>query len=314
MSKSYGNSIFLSEEAWALADKINNSVTDRPKLTDRGSPDRCPVGNLHQIFSDPGRLAYITGGCTEATITCVECKALAVESTEAHLRPIRERRRELSQNPGRLMEIVRAGAENARRAAEETMVPVRSAIGLAQFVSISGKATGIATATGTLSDKMDPGKTASVTIDNHLNDSLFLPPKELASLSHTERGDRRREIWLAKMRTKYPLRDVGHRTFVTGRNRRIGIPTSGEHFGDRWLFSIGDRTYDALVLLCHAETGEIIDFVIPKRLLKGWDLFKREGKNVLFEVQETPTGFFLRGSSDTPQNITEFRKNYSVLQ
>src|SRR5205807_7128889 len=98
MSKSYGNSILLSDEAAVVEQKIKNSVTDRPKLTDHGSPDRCPVGNLHQIFSDKDRLAYITAGCTQATITCVECKALAVESVNAHLIPIRERRHALAQN------------------------------------------------------------------------------------------------------------------------------------------------------------------------------------------------------------------------
>jgi len=111
MSKSYGNSILLSDEAAAVEEKIRNSVTDRPKLSDQGSPDRCPVGNLHQIFSEPERLAYITRGCEQATITCVECKSLAIESVNAHLEPMRERRRELSRNPGRLMEIIRAGAE-----------------------------------------------------------------------------------------------------------------------------------------------------------------------------------------------------------
>ena len=51
MSKSYGNSILLSDEAAVVEEKIKNSVTDRPKLTDRGDPGRCPVGNLHQIFA-----------------------------------------------------------------------------------------------------------------------------------------------------------------------------------------------------------------------------------------------------------------------
>src|SRR5689334_1662275 len=64
MSKSYGNSILLSDEAATVEQKIKGSVTDRPKLTDHGTPSNCPVGNLHQIFSDSERLAYITQGCT----------------------------------------------------------------------------------------------------------------------------------------------------------------------------------------------------------------------------------------------------------
>jgi tryptophanyl-tRNA synthetase len=315
MSKSYGNSILLSDEAAAVEQKIKNSVTDRPKLTDRGSPDRCPVGNLHQIFSDPERLAYITEGCTQATITCVECKALAVESTNAHLAPIRQRRHALAQNPAKLMEIVRAGAEKATREAGKSMVDARQAIGLLQLGNISGKSEGKATATGTL-DSAAGESTASASVAKMADSDtpLFLPPEELTELNHTERGDRRREIWLRKLRRSYSLRDVGHRTFVTNKNRRIGIPTAGERVGNYWSFSIGDRTYDALVLLCHADSGEIIDFVVPRKFLQGWEFFKREGKNVSFEVQQTPQAFFLRGVPNAPQNITEFRQNYSILE
>ncbi len=323
MSKSYGNSILLSDEAAAVEQKIKNSVTDRPKLTDRGSPDRCPVGNLHQIFSDPERLAYITEGCTQARITCVECKALAVESVNAHLTPIRERRHALAQNPGKLIETIQYGAEKATKSAEETMRAVRTAIGLLQIINISGTSAGTSSVTGTLhgatdesvvTAKMDPHVTASISKAADLKTSLFLPPEELKGLSHTERGDRRRNAWLKKMRGSYTLRDVGHRTFVTSKNRRIGIPTSGERAGNHWVFGIGDRTYDALVLLCHADAGEIIDFVIPRKFLKGWEFFKREGNNVSFEVRQTSSDFFLRGVPDAPQNITEFRQNYSVLE
>ena len=128
--KSYGNSILLSEEAGKLREKIRDSVTDRPKLTDKGNPDRCPVGNLHQIFSGPERLAYITHGCTQATIRCVDCKALAVESTEAHIAPIRERRKHFASQPDEVLRVIRQGAQEATEAAEETMRSVRKAVNL----------------------------------------------------------------------------------------------------------------------------------------------------------------------------------------
>src|SRR5215469_13602730 len=140
MSKSYGNSILLSDEAAVVAEKIKNSVTDRPALTDRGSPDRCPVGNLHQIFSDGKRLEYITRGCTTAGITCVECKSLAIESVNAHLDPIRKRRQQLAQNPERLREIIEQGAQKAAKAAEQTMTGAREAAGLLALKSVAGLA------------------------------------------------------------------------------------------------------------------------------------------------------------------------------
>src|SRR5947209_14594862 len=130
MSKYYQNSILLSEEEDTLAEKISNSVTDRPKLTDQGNPDRCPIGNLHQIFSEPERLNYITHGCTTASIRCIDCKALSFESVNRHLRPIREERRKWAQNLGALREIVCQGAARASETAEETMKWVRQSIGL----------------------------------------------------------------------------------------------------------------------------------------------------------------------------------------
>jgi tryptophanyl-tRNA synthetase len=311
MSKSYGNSILLSDEAAVVEEKIKNSVTDRPKLTDKGSPSACPVGNLHQIFSDKDRLAYITQGCTQATITCVECKALAIQSVNAHLEPMRERRRKLAAEPGKLMEVVRYGAEKATKTAEETMVQARSAVGLLQIRALSGKAVGKATATGTLHSASGESNVADTAEPDA---PLFLSPEELKELNPIERGDRRRDVWLKKLRRSYTLRDVGHRTFVTSKNRRIGIPTAGERIGDRWVFSIGDRTYDALALLCHADSGEIIDFVIPRKFLKGWESFEREEKNVRFEVRETPDGFLLKGIRDAPQDITQFKRNYSILE
>src|SRR5207248_5709872 len=103
-------------------------------------PDRCPVGNLHQIFSDKDRLAYITAGCTQATITCVECKALAVESVNAHLTPIRERRHALAQDPAKLRQTIQQGAQKAIAAAEETMTAARHAIGLLRLGAVEGLA------------------------------------------------------------------------------------------------------------------------------------------------------------------------------
>ena len=113
MSKSYGNSILLSEEADNLPKRFKNSVTDRPKLTDRGNPDRCPVGNLHQIFSDADRLAYITHGCTQATIKCIDCKALAIESMRRPLAPIRERRHALHRTRQSCGRLIQHGAKKA---------------------------------------------------------------------------------------------------------------------------------------------------------------------------------------------------------
>src|ERR1041385_412722 len=200
MSKSYGNSILLSDEAAVVEEKIKNSVTDRPKLTDKGSPSACPVGNLHQIFSDKDRLAYITQGCTQATITCVECKALALQSVNAHLEPIRERRRKLAADPGKLMEIVRYGAEKATKTAEETMVQARSAVGLLQMDAVRSVAA------------------------KELNDPALRVPETIASAKNEEEAwEIRTGPWLERVQKTYPLKKDRPRTFITRKGRKVGV-------------------------------------------------------------------------------------------
>ena len=299
MSKSYGNSILLSDDAATVEEKIKNSVTDRPKLTDRGSPDRCPVGNLHQVFSDAARLAHITNGCTQATIKCIDCKALAVESVNAQLEPMRQRRRQFSEEPDRLAKIIREGNRKAREETEQTMAAARKAVGLLSQTTLKSPAA------------------EAIPALEHPDSRPALPklsPGELQGMNHTQRGDRRRDVWLEYITRTYPLRDVGHRTFVTGKNRRVGIPTSGEDQGHRWNFSIGDRTYEVLVLLCHRASGEIIDFVIPRTALKDWKSFKRDGKNVHFDVHEKNGSFVLNEGLESAQEITSFKNNHKALE
>ena len=301
MSKSYGNSILLSDEAEQVAEKIRNSVTDRPKLTDRGSPDRCPVGNLHQIFSDPKTLAYITQGCTQATIPCVECKELAIKSVNAHLDPIRARRRQLEQQPERLRQIIQQGNEKARQAAEETMVAARAAVGLLDLETLK---------------KHTPELLATEPIGPTDSVNLRLPPEELNGLSDEEKGARIRELWVAFVRKFCSLRDVGHRTYVTQKNRRVGVATSGQHGPNQWRFSIGDRHYDALALICHFSDGSLVPFIIPRNWVRGWDSFVREGKNVRFEVRLVSGQYYLESGlpGGAGQEINDFLGNYRFFE
>ena len=296
MSKSSGNTILLSDDTDIVEKKIKNSVTDRPKLTDQGSPDRCPVGNLHQIFSDPDRLAYITRGCTTATITCVECKALAVESVNAQLAPIRQRRSQLAEDIDQLREVIQSGAQKATQVAEQTMEAAREAVGLLRPTTLRKT---------DIREDLPAAKTIVLP---------RLPLEEIAGKDSVERGARRRGVWLEYVRAFAPLREVGHRTYVTRKNRRVGITTSGQH-QNRWHFSIGDRHYDALVLLCHTNDGSLLDFVIPKARIKDWQFFGREDKNVSFDVRNVSGQFYLEsGHGGVGQEINNYLGNYRLLE
>jgi tryptophanyl-tRNA synthetase len=290
MSKSYGNSILLSDEAAVVEEKIKNSVTDRPKLTDRGSPDRCPVGNLHQIFSDPERLAFITQGCTQATITCVECKALAVESVNKHLAPIRERRRQLAQNPGRLMEIIEHGAQKATAAAEETMVAAREAVGLLQIGGVAGIA------------------------EKEVMSGAFRVPEEAKQATNDqERKEIIRNMWVRRVNAILKPDRPG--VFITrnGRGTKAGVHTADENNGI-WEFRLEDRPIQVVVLLAADSNGRIRDYILPPRFVQNvWKQFERDGSEVRIRLMTSPKGTLLE-LADKHIPIQEYEGAYLPLQ
>jgi tryptophanyl-tRNA synthetase len=133
MSKSYGNTILMSDPEPAIRAKLKPMVTDpaRVRRTDPGNPDKCPVGDLHKIFSSQETLARVYDGCTTAGIGCIECKGWAADSIVQHLAPLQERRAHFEQSPSLLDDILHDGARRATDRAEQTMQDVRSAMGLA---------------------------------------------------------------------------------------------------------------------------------------------------------------------------------------
>ncbi|HKO13316.1 MAG TPA: tryptophan--tRNA ligase [Acidobacteriaceae bacterium] len=133
MSKSYGNTILLSDPEAEIRAKLKPMVTDpaRIRRKDPGNPDKCPVGDLHKIFSTSETMAKVYDGCTTAGIGCIECKTWAADAIVAHLSPIQERRRHYEAQPQLVTEIFAAGAQRATARAEQTMQEVRTAMGLA---------------------------------------------------------------------------------------------------------------------------------------------------------------------------------------
>ena len=132
MSKSYGNTILLSDPEPEIRAKIKPMVTDpaRIRRTDSGNPDKCPVGDLHKIFSNQETIAKVYEGCTTAGIGCIECKSWVADAIVSTLAPIQERRVHFEQNPALVTEILADGARRASARAEQTMHDVRSAMGL----------------------------------------------------------------------------------------------------------------------------------------------------------------------------------------
>ncbi len=134
MSKSYGNTILLTDPEPVVRQKLKPMVTDpaRVRRTDRGNPDICPVGDLHKVFSSPETMAKVYEGCTTASIGCIECKSWVADAVVKELAPIQERRCRYEQDLNLVQGILDAGSARAAARAEQTMEDVRAAMGLSE--------------------------------------------------------------------------------------------------------------------------------------------------------------------------------------
>jgi tryptophanyl-tRNA synthetase len=133
MSKSYGNAVLMREEPKALTEKLRRMPTDpaRVRRTDPGEPQRCPVWQLHLVYSGAETRDWVERGCRSAGIGCLECKQPVIEAMLAEQQPWRERAQPFLDRPQLLREIVADGCARARAAAQETLGDVREAMGLA---------------------------------------------------------------------------------------------------------------------------------------------------------------------------------------
>ena len=128
MSKSYGNTILLSDPEPVVRQKLKGMVTDpaRVRRTDPGDPDKCPVGDLHKVFSTPETMAKVYEGCRSAGIGCIECKGWAADALVQILAPIQQRRASFTK--AQVDEILVDGSTRAAVRAEQTMIEVRKAM------------------------------------------------------------------------------------------------------------------------------------------------------------------------------------------
>ncbi|HEX3572822.1 MAG TPA: tryptophan--tRNA ligase [Acidobacteriaceae bacterium] len=132
MSKSYGNTILLSDPEPELRAKLKTMVTDpaRVRRTDPGNPDICPVFDLHKVFSPSDVQANAAEGCRTAGIGCIQCKGWVADAIVAELAPIQERRRHFEANPAQVAAILHDGDQRANTRAAVTMQQVYAAVGL----------------------------------------------------------------------------------------------------------------------------------------------------------------------------------------
>lgn len=132
MSKSYGNTISLREDRESVTKKIRTMPTDpaRVRRSDPGDPEKCPVWELHKVYSDAQTKDWVMKGCKSAGIGCLECKQPVIDGVLKEQEPMRERAQQYLDDPKLVRAIVAEGCDKARKLAQETMRDVREAMGL----------------------------------------------------------------------------------------------------------------------------------------------------------------------------------------
>jgi tryptophanyl-tRNA synthetase len=101
MSKSYNNTIGLREPTDQIVKKLRAMQTDpaRVRRTDPGDPDKCPVWDLHKVYSNADTQAWVQKNCRTAGIGCLECKAPLIEKVVEEISAISKRAVEFEENP-----------------------------------------------------------------------------------------------------------------------------------------------------------------------------------------------------------------------
>ena len=132
MSKSYKNTILLSDPEPEVRAKLKTMVTDpaRIRRTDPGDPDVCPVFDLHKVFSSEEKQQEVRIGCTSAGIGCIQCKGWLADAVVTQLAPMQERRRYFEGHPKEVAAILEDGKLRANERANKTMDEVRKAMGI----------------------------------------------------------------------------------------------------------------------------------------------------------------------------------------
>ena len=130
MSKSYGNTINLSDTEPVVRQKLKTMVTDpaRVRRNDPGNPDVCPVYDFHKIYSPQAAQEQINKDCRTATIGCIDCKKLVADRIVERMTPVWDARGRLSKDPAYLNDIMTEGSNRAGEVAKATLHDVNEAM------------------------------------------------------------------------------------------------------------------------------------------------------------------------------------------
>jgi tryptophanyl-tRNA synthetase len=304
MSKSYGNTIGLTEAESFTATKIGNMSTNgqRIRQTDAGDPDLCPVSDLHKVFSSADILAVTQQGCRAASLRCADCKDLAFKSVRGIIGPFHEKRLELESNIEQTWQMLRDQSAKAAKRAEQTMVDVREIFDLSRelgsvkrYFGVSEEELNNRRNLNQFEDLRRPIRTENE-IDPLLPSHwlVYLLPKEIAITIDSD------ETWL------------------TSKKKRV-LTIAGTFNADekKWNIEVPQKSYEVWVLLCRDGKNWLEDFVLPQKYFsqpyaKAKKSLKKDEK-IPVTIRKIGERFLLSIHGSEPIDITELRGNYAPL-
>ncbi len=302
MSKSYGNTILLTDSAETIAEKTKNMYNggQRDHVTQAGDPDICPVADLHKIFSNPSIDADIRYDCRTARISCINCKHLLTNSIIRTLYPLQDRRSQFELRPSDTWDLLVEGAKKAAVRAQKTMLEVKEAMGLAESMA------GIDRFPFTVMDHIKQAQGVQYDLRNH---------SALWNESSERRGHELRDIWWKKMAPyAAALKRSEERLFITQRNKRVFVTTSREDIPNQWNFVLRNKSYEVVVLLCWAKSYLLIDLVLPQKIYRAaWNAISKSEKEIAVSVQKIEESYLLHFPGQEPADVTSYVGNYEPL-
>ena len=131
MSKSYGNTIELSDSPQEVDKKVMQMVTDpaRKRREDKGHPEVCPVYLFHTIFNKENK-ETVHRECSQALRGCVDCKKEMSKHLVEFMKPLYERRKSIEAKRSQVRDILIEGSKKARAVAEKTLAEAKDAVGI----------------------------------------------------------------------------------------------------------------------------------------------------------------------------------------
>jgi len=316
MSKSYGNTIGISEAPALVARKIALMSTNGQRIqqSEPGNPELCPVGGLHAVFSKPEVVSATQMGCRTATIRCEECKLEAIESVLAVTRPIHEKRLQLEGEIENTWNMLCDQSSKASVRAEQTMLPVRDLLDLSH-------------------DLGSVRRHFLATDEDRLQAHDLSGNSAWWGLPASQQGKLLRDYWRENfVPREIQLSQESNRVFtsldreleeplITFRKKRVFVTTSRDvEVANEWHFEIPPKSYEVWVLLCWRQANYWLDdFVIPQKYFaqafaKAKKNLKKDEKICVHVVRDQEDQYHLAVAEGDSMAITELRSCYSPLE